>query len=201
MHKLNVQILGSSSFISTLNELKVFLKFNPLSDNFNVNPNIILFHSDALKDKKLKDYIYDNKFLKICVGKRKVLKDDFDAHLPLPTTVKDINAIVENTAARKKFSINSSILIKSYTLDKNEKKLTKSGIYIILTEKEVQLLELFLNNKKPISKNNILTSVWNYSSDADTHTVETHIYRLRKKISEKFMDEKFILNNKEGYYL
>ena len=201
MHKLNVQILGSSSFISTLNELKVFLKFNPLSDNFNVNPNIILFHSDALKDKKLKDYIYDNKFLKICAGKRKVLKDDFDAHLPLPTTVKDINAIVENTAARKKFSINSSIVIKSYTLDKNEKKLTKSGIYIILTEKEVQLLELFLNNKKPISKNNILTSVWNYSSDADTHTVETHIYRLRKKISEKFMDEKFILNNKEGYYL
>ena len=92
-------------------------------------------------------------------------------------------------------------MIKSYTLDKNEKKLTKSGIYIILTEKEVQLLELFLNNKKPISKNNILTSVWNYSSDADTHTVETHIYRLRKKISEKFMDEKFILNNKEGYYL
>ena len=201
MHKLNVRILGPSSFISTLNELKVFLKFNPLSDNFNVNPNIILFHSDALKDKKLKDYIYDNKFLKICGGKRKVLKDDFDAHLPLPTTVKDINAIVENTAARKKFTINSSIVIKSYTLDKNEKKLTKSGIYIILTEKEVQLLELFLNNKKPISKNNILTSVWNYSSDADTHTVETHIYRLRKKISEKFMDEKFILNNKEGYYL
>ena len=132
---------------------------------------------------------------------KRELKDDFDAYLPLPTTIKEINAIVENTAARKKFSINSSIAIKNYILDKNEKKLTKSGIYIILTEKEVQLLELFLNNKKPISKNNILTSVWNYSSDADTHTVETHIYRLRKKISEKFMDEKFILNNKEGYYL
>ena len=43
--------------------------------------------------------------------------------------------------------------------------------------------------------------MWNYSSDADTHTVETHIYRLRKKINEKFMDENFILNNKDGYYL
>ena len=73
--------------------------------------------------------------------------------------------------------------------------------YIILTEKEVQLLELLLNNQKPISKDNILSSVWNYSSDADTHTVETHIYRLRKKIIDKFMDEKFILNNKDGYYL
>ena len=60
---------------------------------------------------------------------------------------------------------------------------------------------VFLNNKKPISKDNILSSVWNYSSNVDTHTVETHIYRLRKKIIEKFKDENFILNNKDGYYL
>ena len=86
-------------------------------------------------------------------------------------------------------------------MNKNEKKLSKLDNFIILTEKEVQLLELFLNNKKPISKDNILSAVWNYSSDADTHTVETHIYRLRKKITDKFMDEKFILNNKDGYYL
>ena len=86
-------------------------------------------------------------------------------------------------------------------LDKNERKLSKAENSIILTEKEVQLLELFLNEKKPISKDNILSSVWNYSSEADTHTVETHIYRLRKKINEKFLDENFILNNKDGYYL
>ena len=85
-------------------------------------------------------------------------------------------------------------------LNKNEKKLSKLDQSIILTEKEIQLLELFLKNKKPISKDNILSSIWNYSSDADTHTVETHIYRLRKKISDKFMDDKFILINKEGYY-
>ena len=47
----------------------------------------------------------------------------------------------------------------------------------------------------------IFDQVWHYSSDADTHTVETHIYRLRKKINDKFSDEKFILNNKKGYYL
>ena len=122
------------------------------------------------------------------------------ASLELPTTLKEINAIVENAAAKKKFNINSSIEIKSYLLNKNEKKLSKLNQFIILTEKEIQLLELFLNTKKPISKDNILSSVWNYSSDADTHTVETHIYRLRKKISDKFMDEKFILNNKDGYY-
>ena len=79
--------------------------------------------------------------------------------------------------------------------------MSKSDDHITLTEKEIQLIELFLKNKAPISKDNILSSVWNYSSDADTHTVETHIYRLRKKIIDKFMDDKFILNSKDGYYL
>ena len=201
MHKLNVQILGPSSFISTLNELKTFLKFNPIFDNSNKNPNIILFHVDALTDKKQKQYIVSNNSLKICAGKRKGIFDNFDANLDLPTTLKEINSSIENTAAKKKYNVNSSIEIKSYLLNKNEKKLLKNKDYIVLTEKEVHLLELFLDSKKPVSKNNILSSVWNYSSDADTHTVETHIYRLRKKISEKFMDENFILNNKDGYYL
>ncbi len=129
------------------------------------------------------------------------MPNNFDAYLELPTTLKDINSIIENTVAKIKFNENSSIKIKNYILNKNEKKLSKLQDFIILTEKEVQLLELFLNNKKPISKDNILSTVWNYSSDADTHTVETHIYRLRKKITDKFLDEKFILNNKDGYYL
>ena len=99
------------------------------------------------------------------------------------------------------FNKNSSILLKKYTLNKNEKKLVKDKNYISLTEKEIQLLELLLVNKKPISKNKILEEVWKYSTSADTHTVETHIYRLRKKVKSKFEDENFILNNKEGYLL
>ena len=201
MHKLNVKVLGSSSFFLTLNELKTFLKFNPLPDNINDNYEIILFHIDVLQDNKQKDFIYSNSSIKICAGNKRNLKDNFDAFLQLPATLKEINAIVEDTIAKKKFNQNSSIEIKNYLLDKNEKKLSKLKNFIILTEKEIQLLDLFLNNKKPVSKDKILSSVWNYSSDADTHTVETHIYRLRKKINEKFMDEKFILNNKDGYYL
>ncbi len=198
---LNVRILGPSSFISTLNELKMFLKFNCLSGDLNNTSNIILYHVDALLDKKFKEYIKNNKSIKICAGNKKDLADDCDANLELPTTLKEINNIVESTAAKKKFNLNSSIAVKNYLLNKNEKKLFRSGEYIILTEKEVQLLELFLDKKKPISKDNILSSVWNYASDADTHTVETHIYRLRKKIIDKFRDEQFILNNKDGYYL
>ena len=179
----------------------MFLKFNCSSDDMDNKSDIILFHIDALLDKKLKEYIQNNKSIKICAGNSKDLTGGHEAILELPTTLKEINSIVENTVAKKQFNLNSSIAVKTYLLNKNEKKLSKSDDYILLTEKEVQLLELFLSNKKPISKDNILSSVWNYASDADTHTVETHIYRLRKKIIDKFMDEKFILNNKDGYYL
>ncbi len=179
----------------------MFLKFNCLSDDLNNKSNIILFHVDALLDKKLKEYIQNTKSIKICAGSRQDLKGDYDTILELPATLKEINSIVENTAAKKKFNLNSSIAVKDYLLNKNEKKLLRSGNYIILTEKEVQLVELFLNSKKPISKDFILSSVWNYAPDVDTHTVETHIYRLRKKIIDNFKDDKFILNDKDGYYL
>ena len=201
MHNLNVLILGSSSFISTLNELKGFLKFNPILEKSNNNINIILFHTDALKDKNQKELIERKKVIKICAGTKQNITNNYDASLELPATLKEINAIIENTAAKKKFNKNSSIEVKNYFLDKNEKKLSKLEDFIILTEKEIQLIELFLNYKKPLTKENILSSVWNYSTEADTHTVETHIYRLRKKIVDKFKDDKFILNNKNGYYL
>ena len=193
--------MGPTSFISTLDELKPFLKFNALSENINENYNIILFHIDALKDEKQKELIENNNNIKICAGEKSVTLKNYDEYLNLPTTLKEINLVVENSAVKKKFNKNSSIEIKNYFLNKNEKKLSKSENFIILTEKEIQLLELFLNTKKPISKDKILSTVWNYSTDADTHTVETHIYRLRKKIADKFMDNNFIYNNKDGYYL
>jgi|TARA_B100001093_G_C26458370_1_gene855323 hypothetical protein len=201
MHKLNVLIFGPSSFVSTLDELKPFLKFNPFTDNLNKEHEVILIHHEALKDKKIKNFIEGSNAIKIFASKSVNSLASYDAYLELPSNLKEINAVVENITAKSKFSKNSSIEIKNYLLNKNEKKLYKQNNFIILTEKEIQLLELFLENKKAISKDNILSTVWNYSADADTHTVETHIYRLRKKISDKFMDEKFILNNKEGYYL
>ena len=201
MHKLNVLVFGPPSFISTLDELKPFLKFNPLSDDLNKTYEVILIHNEVLKEETKKIFVKNSNSIKIYASKTKDLSKNYDAFLELPANLKEINALVENIAAKSKFVKNSSIEIKNYLLNKNEKKLYKKGDFITLTEKEIQLLELFLEKKKAISKDNILSNVWNYSADADTHTVETHIYRLRKKINDKFMDEKFILNNKEGYYL
>ena len=193
--------MGPSSFFSTLNELKSFLKFNPVKEKNSSNFDVILFHVEALKDKEDNKIINNNSSIKICASNIKSTSNTFDVFLEIPTSLKEINSTVEQVVAKKAFSKNSSIEIKKYSLNKNEKKLSKNENEIILTEKEIQLLELFLDNKKPISKDKILSSVWNYSSDADTHTVETHIYRLRKKISDKFADDKFITNTKEGYSL
>jgi len=201
MHQLKVLILGPVSFSSTLNELKPFLKFNSVKQKNSSDFDVILFHEEALNDKENKKIIGNSNSLKIYASNNKNSSNNYDAFLEIPSSLKEINFVVENVAAKKIFTKNSSIQIKKYLLNKNEKKLLNGNNAIILTEKEIQLLELFLNNQKPISKDKILSSVWNYSSDADTHTVETHIYRLRKKINDKFSDENFIVNTKDGYSL
>ena len=208
MHKLNVVVVGPNSFISTLNELKHYLKFNISVSNNNLSKivfnddKLLLCHHEFIEDRKNLDLIREINCTKIlAIENIKKKSNLFNAIIKLPTTLSEINNFIESSVARNRFGRNSSIKIKDYFLDKNEKKIKKKDLSLILTEKEIQLLELFLKNSKPISKDKILSKVWNYSSDADTHTVETHIYRLRKKINDKFSDEAFILNNKQGYYI
>ena len=207
MHKIKIFINSPESFLTTINELKPYLKFklssniNHIKDHSKSNYDGYICHEKNLENKINKDFNDFTNCFKILISSKvnRTVKS-FDYNIKLPTSVKEINNVIESGFAKKQFSKNSSIKIKSYVLDKNEKKLSKGVNSIILTEKEIQLLELFSNKKKAISKNDILSLVWQYSTEADTHTVETHIYRLRKKISDKFSDNKFILNNKIGYY-
>ena len=166
------------------------------------NYEVLIIHQDRLKSESLKKLLQVNEKIKILVcNNAQKRKEYFNDIVSLPVKISELNSIISNSIIKKNFNKNSSIPIKKYKLDKNEKKLIKDENYILLTEKEIQLLELFLDNKKPIGKNIILKEVWKYSTSADTHTVETHIYRLRKKIKSKFSDENFILNNKDGYLL
>ena len=103
--------------------------------------------------------------------------------------------------ARYEFNKSSLINLGEYIIDKNERKIKKKDLELQLTEKEINFLILFSNTNKPVSKNFVLKHVWNYSLESDTHTVETHIHRLRKKISQKFNDNNFIKNTDEGYYI
>ena len=193
--------------MSTIIELKPYLNFNIIptqkksfEDVKNKFDGLICYDQD-LDQILLENLKKIDCFKILATNKAEIKYKLFDYILKLPTSVKDMNEIIEISAVKKEFNKNSSIEIKNYLLDKNEKKLFKGDNFIILTEKEIQLLDLFLTKKKEISKTDILSEVWHYSSDADTHTVETHIYRLRKKISDKFSDSEFILNNKVGYYL
>ena len=208
MHTINVLTFGSRNFNTSLEELKDYLNFKLTFTDKEINKetlnnhDVLILHQDGLVGDSLEKLLKDSKKIKILVSnKSDKKKDQFNEIISLPLKISDLNQIVENAVTKKNFNKNSSILIKQYKLDKNEKKLIKNKNYILLTEKEIQLLELFLDNKKPISKNIILKEVWKYSTSADTHTVETHIYRLRKKIKSKFLDENFILNNKDGYLL
>ena len=198
---------GSRNFNTSLEELKAHLNFkltltDKLSEEILKDYEVLIFHQECLKLDSVEQLLKNTQKIKILASNNVVKnKDYFNDIISLPIKISELNSIIENSGVKKNFNKNSSILIKQYKLDKNEKKLIKDQNYILLTEKEVQLLELFLDNKKPISKNKILEEVWKYSTSADTHTVETHIYRLRKKIKSKFSDENFILNNKDGYLL
>ena len=77
----------------------------------------------------------------------------------------------------------------------------KNKLELQLTEKEINFLILFSKKNKPMTRDFLLKNLWKYSPESDTHTIETHIHRLRKKIMDKFGDKNFIKNNKRGYYI
>ena len=197
-------IFAKNDFINSILELKEFFKFDistAKNNDFNLD-DILMIHEDVISENDVKNVISNSKNIKILVSKaEKQAQKGFYNFLKLPVTINEINKTILDLKSRYNFAKNSSLKIKDYFLDKNQKILGKEKKKISLTEKEIKLLELLLDSKKPISKNFIQKTVWEYSEEADTHTVETHIYRLRKKIADEFMDEKFILNSKAGYYL
>ena len=207
-NKIETLCLGTSDFNNSLNELKEHLNFNLsfLKDN-NIDTDcnkfdLMLIHESVLKDKNISKSINKISITKMLIGKSKYSSDfACDEKITSPIDINELNKKVIELNTRKKFSLNSSIQIKNYILDKNEKKLKKNNFSIVVTEKEIQLIELLFNIQKPIKKKIILEKVWQYAADADTHTVETHIYRLRKKIIDKFQDNNFILNTKDGYII
>ena len=70
-----------------------------------------------------------------------------------------------------------------------------------LTEKEINTITYLSKSDKPVSVDELQEKVWSYQSDMETHTVETHIYRLRKKILNTFDDNDFIISEKDGYQI
>ena len=89
--------------------------------------------------------------------------------------------------------------INNYTIDINSREMIIDDTKLNLTEKEINTIRYLSKSKKPVNINELQAEVWNYQSDIETHTVETHIYRLRKKILSTFNDDEFIISKKNGY--
>ena len=209
---LTISIFGNKIFSEILNEIKLFSKYRIkyyedlnlcINDAEKKSQLIIFFVSELTKN-----FFYEIKksnFPSIFVGESSVLKnivlDERKNQLNMPFTILDFEKKVIAAIAKNEFKKNSLINLRGYVIDKNERKIKKNNLELQLSEKEINFLILFSKNKKPISRSLVLKNVWNYSSESETHTVETHIHRLRKKISEKFGDNAFIKNNNKGYFI
>jgi len=115
-----------------------------------------------------------------------------------PIKVNKLLEIVNINFLKNKFFKQSNIKIGKYNLDLNSRVISLKDKDLDLTERETNLI-IFIHDKKDVTVKDLQKSVWDYSPDLETHTVETHIYRLRKKMNEVFGDENFIINNDKGY--
>ena len=190
----NVFIINFNSLYEILDEIKENLSFKIIKfenkeyfkKKLDLNKIDCLIISKTDHKLLLNDNITDKNFLD--------LND-------LPLSLKKLLEVINIKLIKLKFNQQSNVIIKGYELNLNSKFFSKGNLNLKLTEKEIEII-LYLNNTK--IKHNVADlqkNIWGYATNMETHTVETHIYRLRKKISDFFKDKKFILSHKNGYFI
>ena len=193
MSKSVVNIIDFPVLYNVLFEVKDFLNFEVINYE---NENAFLEKIE--KETSIKNYtIVTKTFLNNKnVNQKSIIYLD-DKPINFISLIDKINT----NLLKQRFSFQSNINIKNYSLNLNSRVISRNENELKLTEREIEII-LFLNDKKKPQNINILQKeVWSYATDLETHTVETHIYRLRKKISDKFKDGDFILSSKEGYLI
>ena len=191
MSKSVVNIIDFPVLYNVLFEVKDFLNFEVINYE---NENVFLEKIE--KENSIKNYTI--------VTKTFLNNKNINQKSVIYLDNKPINFIslidkINTNLLKQRFSFQSNINIKNYSLNLNSRVISRKENELKLTEREIEII-LFLNDKKKPQNINILQKeVWSYATDLETHTVETHIYRLRKKISDKFKDGDFILSSKEGY--
>jgi len=194
MIKQNIFIVNFDLLYEILEEIKDNLSFNIIKFNkvedFLKSPNL------SSNDLLISQRSNLNSFLSKGVNKDHILFFE-----DIPISINKIIELINIQLIKLRFNHQSNVCIKQYELNLNSKFFSNSSTSIKLTEKEIEII-LYLNDTK--KKHDVLDlqkNIWKYSEEIETHTVETHIYRLRKKISNKFNDENFILSDKSGYFI
>jgi len=190
----NVFIINFSSLYKILDEIKENLSFK-----------IIEFENEEEFKKNLDldrlDFLVISKNVHKLLLNNNITDKNLLGFNDLPLSLKKLLELINIQLIKLKFNQQSKIIIKGYELNLNSKFFVKDNLKLKLTEKEIKII-LYLNDKK-IEHNvaDLQENIWGYSTGIETHTVETHIYRLRKKISDLFKDEKFIISHKNGYFI
>ena len=196
MNKQKIYTVNSLDLYNILEEIKDFLNFNIEfidlkeitkndfeKNNDFINSLFLILNSDKLKAEKILD------------SKNIVLMEN------LPISIIKLIEKINILSLKFNFKSQSEIEVKNYMIDLNERKIMKNKIELKLTEREIEIILFLHNKKKPQNVDDLQTEIWKQKKELETHTVETHIYRLRKKINEKFNDNTFIKSNELGYFV
>jgi len=186
MNNFKIIVFNNLFLFETLYELNPFLNLQ-LNDHIKELDNLNNFLEKNPKTLVLSSEVLPNKVNYIFIDK--------------PFKILSLIDKIKITISKSKFKIQSNINIGKYRLDKNSRCLILKDAKLKLTEKEVDLLQYFQDSKTERTPEDLQKNIWKHAVELETHTVETHIYRLRKKISDKFNDDNFIINNKKGYKL
>jgi hypothetical protein len=176
------------------NSLNLFHILNEIKKNFYFE----LEYIDAKNYKKINFEQYKN-YLIISTNHDEKIKNCIIID-SLPTKLIKLVEIINLSFLKKQFKNQSEYKIGKYTLDLNSRRIYFENKNLSLTEKESDLI-LFINSLKRADLNKIQKTVWGHSNELETHTVETHIYRLRKKIFKTFDDHNFIKHDRDGYFI
>ena len=188
----------------------IIINYNSLYEIFDDLKENLPFKTIKFKneDDFLKDNSLDKRKSLIILNKKAKLLFNHGLHESnilylndLPLSFEKLLEKININLIKLRYSLQSKIIIKDFQLDINSKHLSKLGITLKLTEKEIEII-LYLNKKKiNCDIADLQKNIWGYSANIETHTVETHIYRLRKKIDKVFKDKKFIVSQKDGYLI
>ena len=162
-----------------------------------LNCNIIFIDSEDFLNEKVK-----NLSNYLVISNKKYL--DIDNQFVLDNTPISIFKLIEKINVeflKIQFNNQSEVKVNKYIIDLNSREMLLNKIKLKLTEKEINTITYLSKSDKPVSIGELQEKVWSYQSDMETHTVETHIYRLRKKILNTFNDNDFIISEKNGYQI
>ena len=214
MIKQNINIVGVPILYNILEEIKENLSFkienftklddflNFFNEDKSENKNFFIITTISNKDFFINKIKLERKNIFFLCQKN--IKVDINHNYNVfkyPINIYNLIEKINIQLIKYKYSFQSKIRVKNYFLDLNSRTISIENKSLKLTEREMEII-LFLNDcKTPQKINDLQNKVWSYSSGLETHTVETHIYRLRKKISNSFQDENFIISTDNGYFI